>query len=35
MGNINEDNDVMHKNKTFVSLNSENNIRAELKKLKG
>ena len=35
MGNINEDNDVMHNDKSFVTLNSENNIRAELKKLKG
>ena len=31
MGNINEDNDVMHNDKSFVTLYSENNIRAELK----
>ena len=31
MRNINEDNDVMHNDKSFVTLNSENNIRAELK----
>ena len=35
MGNINEDNDVMHNDKSFVTLNNEHNTRAELKKLKG